>query len=195
TKTGATMGTYSYMAPEQRISAKRAGPASDMYSLCASLYVLLTDGNPAELYEPERQDRLFSALHPDLNAFLRRGCHYEFTQRFQNMQTLIEVLLEVQQTVDKPQGLSPISLFTSNSETAITEELDDIQRLFDKRDESVGSMPMDTQLQKSLTEETFIEQPVVSIPSSSTKNIMYTRYVLMVVSILLGIILVLWLRP
>ncbi len=46
TRDGATLGTYDYMAPEQRGDAAEAGPAADLYALGVILFEMLTGRLP-----------------------------------------------------------------------------------------------------------------------------------------------------
>jgi serine/threonine protein kinase len=52
TQTNIAMGTASYMAPEQRVDAKTAGPRADLYSLGVMLYEMLTGELPVGQFDP-----------------------------------------------------------------------------------------------------------------------------------------------
>jgi len=52
TQTHVSMGTISYMAPEQAVDAKSAGPRADLYSLGVMLYELLTGELPQGQFDP-----------------------------------------------------------------------------------------------------------------------------------------------
>lgn len=52
TQTNVAMGTASYMAPEQRVDAKTAGPRADLYALGVMLYELVTGELPMGHFDP-----------------------------------------------------------------------------------------------------------------------------------------------
>jgi tRNA A-37 threonylcarbamoyl transferase component Bud32 len=76
TVTGAVMGTPSYMAPEQALDSKRAGPPADVYALGGILYACLT-GRPPFL-GPNVAETLREVMQDDpvppreLNPFVDR---------------------------------------------------------------------------------------------------------------------------
>jgi serine/threonine-protein kinase len=50
TATGDALGTFLYMAPEQRADARRAVPGSDLYALATTLVRVTTPGKPRDLF-------------------------------------------------------------------------------------------------------------------------------------------------
>jgi len=111
TKTGAVMGTWAYMAPEQRISAKSADARADLYSSAASLYALMTGKEPFDLYTTELHEEMFKDIPPALAAIIKKGCSYKPDDRYQTgkeMTTAIRAILD--ELPEDPEGTPPLAL-------------------------------------------------------------------------------------
>ena len=92
TRTSARLGTPAFMPPEQRLDSKRCTPRSDLYSLGATLYVLLTNNNPIDLYEPDARERMLSSLPPDVAGVIRKAVQANPADRFDSAEALAEAL-------------------------------------------------------------------------------------------------------
>ena len=92
TQTGATMGTLAFMAPEQKLSSRRATAISDLYSVGASLYLMLTNRNPSELYAHDIQERAFADLPTEVGDVLSKCCHLDPKERYQSASELVQAL-------------------------------------------------------------------------------------------------------
>lgn len=92
TRSGATFGTPSFMPPEQRLDGKNTTARSDLYSLCATLFVLVTQENPIDLYERDARDRMLAGVDPRIAAVVHRGCDADPEARFESAAALAEAL-------------------------------------------------------------------------------------------------------
>ncbi len=92
TRSGATFGTPSFMPPEQRLDGKNTTARSDVYSLCATLFVLVTQENPIDLYERDARDRMLAGVDPRIASLVRRGCDANPEARFESAAALVEAL-------------------------------------------------------------------------------------------------------
>jgi len=84
TKTGATMGSLSYMAPEQRLSAKGVGPTADLYAVGSTLYALLTDANAIDLFTALPDSPRWHEIPPELQPILWKLTQHEPKLRHQS---------------------------------------------------------------------------------------------------------------
>lgn len=86
------VGTYGYMPPEQ--FGGRAVPASDLYSLGATLIYLVTGQHPADLPQVDLRIEFEQAttLSPRLTRWLRRMTEPSLNRRFASSQEALEAL-------------------------------------------------------------------------------------------------------
>ena len=102
-KTVTVVGTYGYMPPEQ--FGGRAVPASDLYSLGATLIALITKQHPADLPQKDLQIEFeqFTQLSPGFTSWLKWMTHPSLERRPASVQIAKEVL-------EKPQQINKYSL-------------------------------------------------------------------------------------
>ena len=71
TRTGTVMGTWAFMAPEQKADAKSVDARSDVFAVGATIVALLTGEAPADLLAPESTAQLAATLPPTLAEIIR----------------------------------------------------------------------------------------------------------------------------
>lgn len=92
TKTGAVMGTWGYMAPEQRSDAKTVDERGDVYAIAATLYTLLTNRIPMDLFAADRDKSVMSGVPEALYDIMIKATDYDRDHRYASVADLREAL-------------------------------------------------------------------------------------------------------
>lgn len=109
TKTGAVMGTWGYMAPEQRTDAKHVDGRADIYALAASLFSLLTDKTPMDLFLAEREISMLDGIHEAVIPVLIKATEYRKEDRYDSATAFAAALLGIRDALpENPPGTPPI---------------------------------------------------------------------------------------
>lgn len=84
TAAGATLGTLSYMSPEQEVDARHVDGRTDVYSIGATLYHLVTGTSPRGLQSARTPDDIrFAEVPPPLRPIIWRSTRPEPSARYQ----------------------------------------------------------------------------------------------------------------
>lgn len=100
TMTGSIMGTWAYMAPEQRADATAVDPRTDLFACGAMLCAMLTGQPPHDLTTQEVRERLSKSLPDGMAAVIRRATRYHPEDRYQSAAAMREHLLERARAAD-----------------------------------------------------------------------------------------------
>ena len=93
TRVGVTMGSLAYMPPEQRIDARSVGATADVYAVGATLYHLLTDENPIDLFTAAKSSARWSGIPEPLLAVLQRATHLDAEDRYSDARQMAQEIL------------------------------------------------------------------------------------------------------
>lgn len=92
TRTGSVLGTWAFMAPEQRTDAKSVDARADLYAVAATLFNLVTGRDPFDLYTVEVHDELFDGVPASLRAFISKASRYKPADRYPSAAAMREAL-------------------------------------------------------------------------------------------------------
>lgn len=95
TRTGATMGTIGYMAPEQRADAKLVDARADVYSLGALTYKLVTGTVMTDLFLVEHEPQLLREVPDALHEIIVRACYHDRERRYPSAVAMIRAVTEI----------------------------------------------------------------------------------------------------
>ncbi len=108
TRTGAVMGTWGFMAPEQRSNAKSVDARADVFSIGATLWAVMKADTPPELYAEEGA---FADIPDTLAHVVRKATRYRREERYPTALALADALREVLTTLTPdPEFVPPLVL-------------------------------------------------------------------------------------
>ncbi|MCB9793863.1 MAG: protein kinase [Alphaproteobacteria bacterium] len=119
TRTGSSMGTWAYMAPEQRA----AGPIDhrvDIYAVGATLYLVLTGEVPVDLFASGLDASLLEGVPEALRGVVRKACAYRPEDRFGTAEEMQAALLALQAELPPlPEGCPPLGALARSAPVSL----------------------------------------------------------------------------
>ncbi|MEZ4317623.1 MAG: serine/threonine-protein kinase [Myxococcota bacterium] len=108
TRTGSTMGTIAFMAPEQRKDAKNVSGAVDVYSLGSTLFALLCNESPAELFMAHHHPHLLDPIPEPLRPVILGAVAFEPHERFASPADFARALVGVREALPVWRDVPPL---------------------------------------------------------------------------------------
>ncbi len=110
TKTGAVMGTWGYMAPEQRTNAKAVDVRAEVYAVGATLHTLLVDRMPMDLFAAERGDTVMEGVDDKLIDIIIKSSEYRRDDRYEDLKAFCDALRDIlPELPETPTGTPPLA--------------------------------------------------------------------------------------
>jgi serine/threonine protein kinase len=111
TKTGAIMGTWGFMAPEQRADSKGVDVRADLYSVAATLYSCVTNETPMDLFAAELDSSMLARVPGPLAEVIRKATCYDREERYADTTAMAAALREIRdQLPPDPEGTPPLAV-------------------------------------------------------------------------------------
>jgi len=107
TKTGSIMGTWGYMAPEQRASARDVDARADLYSAAATWYTLMTNLLPNDLFAVDLDETMFDGVPEAAQDMMRKSTRYKAEDRFADCDAMIAAVEELLANLPEDEGNYP----------------------------------------------------------------------------------------
>jgi serine/threonine protein kinase len=108
TRTGVSMGTVGYMAPEQRENARGVGPPADLYAVGASLYALVTGCEPPDLFAAHLDARLLEGIPPSIRDVIRHATTYRIENRYADARAMAHDVAGAYDAIARGKGLTEL---------------------------------------------------------------------------------------
>ncbi len=111
TKTGAIMGTWGFMAPEQRADSKGVDARADLYAVAATLYSCVTNETPMDLFAAELDSSMLARIPDPLAQVIRKATRYDREERYADTSAMAADLSSVRdQLPQNPSDAPPLAI-------------------------------------------------------------------------------------
>jgi hypothetical protein len=97
TKTGTVMGTWAFMAPEQRVNAKGVDHTADIYGAGATMFAMVTGQTPMDLFAADLDPQMLSSVPEDVLPIIRRATRYNREERYADAPAMLEAIEAVRE--------------------------------------------------------------------------------------------------
>ncbi|MFH1469177.1 MAG: serine/threonine-protein kinase, partial [Pseudomonadota bacterium] len=97
TKTGAIMGTWGFMAPEQRDNSKGVDARADLYSVAATLYSCVTNQTPMDLFAAALDSKMLARIPEPIAEVVRKATAYDRNDRYSDAADMSAALTAVRE--------------------------------------------------------------------------------------------------
>jgi serine/threonine protein kinase len=131
TQAGATMGTYAFMAPEQRHDSAQVDLRADIYSLGATLFTLVQVKTTTELFVAEKGDEVLAGIPDPVVDFILKACAYKPSQRYQSIDELVAALDDAMAKLPPDPDHAPLNALAKPLPDAPPTELSDLSPFSD----------------------------------------------------------------
>ena len=109
TKTGAVMGTWGFMAPEQKSDAKNVDARADLYSVGATLWSTLRGDTPPELFMADQESAMLDGIPDALAEVIRRATRYRREERYPSVRAMADSIRALQGLLpEDPEDTPPL---------------------------------------------------------------------------------------
>ena len=126
TKTGVAMGSLAFMPPEQRLDAAHVGPTADIYATGCTLFALLTNDNPVDLFLAPADSPRWAGVPEPLRDVVQTACAPHPSDRYGTASEMADALLEVLDSLgseERDRALNSRGFFPPPSEALSTRSL------------------------------------------------------------------------
>ena len=89
TKTGAVMGTWAFMAPEQRVNSKGVDFRADIYGTGATLFAMVTQRTPMDLFAADLDPVMLRDVPPAVLPIIKKATRYQPDERYANTHEML----------------------------------------------------------------------------------------------------------